>query len=140
MKALTIPQPAASLIAIGYTRVEVRAWYTDYRGLLAVHAGIDRQYITRAKRTPLREALAAAGLDPDRMPFRSVVAIAQLIDCVPADTYSFRDADIAAHGGFPRGYYVWRFDGVERIEPIPARGYLKLWDWQRQPASPVLFE
>jgi hypothetical protein len=39
MKALTIIQPWASLIAIGAKRFETRSWKTNYRGQLAIHAG-----------------------------------------------------------------------------------------------------
>ena len=39
MKALTICQPYAHLIAIGEKRVENRTWPTSYRGPLLIHAG-----------------------------------------------------------------------------------------------------
>lgn len=39
MKALTIYQPWATLIAIGAKHIETRSWSTKYRGPLAVHAG-----------------------------------------------------------------------------------------------------
>lgn len=39
MKALTISQPYASLIARGEKFVENRRWPTPYRGPLAIHAG-----------------------------------------------------------------------------------------------------
>ncbi len=38
MKALSLHQPWASLIAIGAKRVETRHWTTSYRGPLAIHA------------------------------------------------------------------------------------------------------
>jgi hypothetical protein len=38
MKALTIWQPWATLIAAGVKRIETRSWSTDYRGPLAIHA------------------------------------------------------------------------------------------------------
>ena len=39
MKALTIRQPWASLIAAGVKTIETRSWSTKYRGPLAIHAG-----------------------------------------------------------------------------------------------------
>ena len=39
MKALTIRQPWASLIAAGVKTIETRSWRTSYRGPLAIHAG-----------------------------------------------------------------------------------------------------
>lgn len=42
MKALTIRQPWASLIAAGVKTIETRSWSTRYRGPLAIHAGAHR--------------------------------------------------------------------------------------------------
>ncbi len=38
MKALTLCQPWASLVALGHKRIETRCWETKYRGTLAIHA------------------------------------------------------------------------------------------------------
>ena len=38
MKALTVQQPWATLIAVGAKQIETRSWKTDYRGPLAIHA------------------------------------------------------------------------------------------------------
>lgn len=42
MKALTLWQPSASLIAREVKRIETRSWSTDYRGPLAIHAAARR--------------------------------------------------------------------------------------------------
>lgn len=44
MKAITLTQPWATLVAIGAKRIETRSWATRYRGPLAIHAakGIER--------------------------------------------------------------------------------------------------
>lgn len=39
MRALTIRQPWASLVALGVKTIETRSWSTRYRGPLAIHAG-----------------------------------------------------------------------------------------------------
>jgi len=38
MKALTLTQPWATLIACGAKRIETRSWATDFRGRIAIHA------------------------------------------------------------------------------------------------------
>lgn len=89
MKALTVWQPWASLVALGVKTIETRSWSTSYRGPLAIHA---------AKRRPkMAEAmlLEEAGLtrlvdlpfiwsktDP-LIPFGSVVATCELVDVWP---------------------------------------------------------
>lgn len=42
MRALTLHQPWATLVAIGAKRVETRSWATTYRGPVAIHAGRHR--------------------------------------------------------------------------------------------------
>lgn len=37
MKAITLYQPWATLVAIGAKRIETRSWFTSYRGPLAIH-------------------------------------------------------------------------------------------------------
>lgn len=53
MKALTIRQPWASLIAVGVKTIENRSWGTKHRGPLAIHA---------AKQTSLADFVLAASL------------------------------------------------------------------------------
>ena len=43
MKAITIHQPWARLIAKGIKRYETRSWRTNHRGLLAIHASTNRR-------------------------------------------------------------------------------------------------
>lgn len=38
MKALTLTQPWATLVAIGTKKIETRSWSTNYQGPLAIHA------------------------------------------------------------------------------------------------------
>lgn len=50
MKALTLHQPWASLIALGVKTIETRSWSTSYRGPLAIHAAAtmpsyDKRYV-----------------------------------------------------------------------------------------------
>ncbi len=42
MKALTLTQPWASLMALGVKRIETRSWYTSYRGEVVIHSGQKR--------------------------------------------------------------------------------------------------
>lgn len=39
MKAITLWQPWASLVAVGVKTIETRSWSTSHRGPLAIHAG-----------------------------------------------------------------------------------------------------
>ncbi len=105
MKALTLHQPWASLIACGRKRIETRSWKTDYRGPLAIHAGKGTwnplDFPGRIEPDALgqdvywlpepwtEEEQVAAGLPPDGdlcgfpLPLGAVVATCTLGHCIP---------------------------------------------------------
>ena len=89
MKALTLPQPWASLIALGAKSVETRVWPTSYRGPLAIHAGKSYPKEARAFAVehPAWDALRPLWLDGSYqvgdLPTGAVVATAELIAVLP---------------------------------------------------------
>lgn len=151
MKALTLTQPWATLVAIGAKRIETRSWSTSYRGPIAIHAAVGlssvggkRGLMALCRTEPFRSALLAAGiLGTPALPRGAVVATAQLVGCVP--TGSFRPithGDVTwqvppgnmsqeyAFGDYGPGRYAWLLADVKALpEPIPARGALSLWEW-----------
>lgn len=158
MKAITLIQPWASLIAIGVKTVETRSWQTPYRGLLAIHAGkkIDAEawYHLCGQPTtdwpfagapnPIYATVLAAGLVRAVVfPSGAIVAICELTDCRetrgrrieygPGPKYAdwvheLSHADRLA-GDFTPGRYGWFLQNVQPlIVPVPCRGSLGLWD------------
>ncbi len=145
MKALTLTQPWATLVALGAKRIETRSWGTPYRGPLAIHAakglgpvGGYSGLISLCYGEPFRGALGAAGFAPGRggreLPLGQVVAVCQLVDCIRADRalqldlVSEREAEF---GDFRTGRWAWLLEDVRALpEPIPARGTLGLWEWE----------
>jgi len=90
MKAITLTQPWATLIAVGAKHIETRSWATSYRGPLAIHAAKGISSIGSAKglmhlcrSEPFRSALLAAGyLGTPALPRGAIVATCELLDCV----------------------------------------------------------
>src|SRR5690242_7565318 len=93
MKALTLRQPWATLVALEAKRTETRSWRTPYRGSLAIHAA---KTMTKAASSlcweePFRTALEAGGyraedgptINPFGLPLGAMIAIAVLIDIQP---------------------------------------------------------
>lgn len=133
MKALTICQPYAALFLLPpddprRKRVENREWYTKYRGLVYIHAGKSREWLTYQV-----DGIEQSYLLPvASMTFGAVVAIANLIDCVSIEqvergeyrrVYPWLETHIHTHGP-----YCWIFDDVTRIGPWPWRGKQRLFD------------
>lgn len=152
MKALTLTQPWASLVAIGAKRIETRSWRTDYRGPLAIHAAKAPDLTGVVVQTPFYQTLKAAGLDPIFLPYGAVLATAELVSVRQIepvhsitgwkwDTPDGRTIDFPLNrpesdfGDYRDGRYAWLLYNVMRLPaPIPARGALGLWDWSPVPA------
>jgi hypothetical protein len=100
VKALTLTQPWASLVALGAKRIETRSWATRYRGLLAIHAaaglgpvGGNRGLNQLVANEPFWSVLQAAGCTfgrraPTGLPFGAIVAVCRLVGCVPTESLS----------------------------------------------------
>ena len=129
MKAITLWQPWATLIAIGVKTYETRSWDTSYRGLLAIHA---------AKRRPdlFREALAplqAAGWGFRKLPLGCVVCTVRLVDVLPTHLVPENERHF---GDFTSGRYAWKLEVLDVFSPpIAARGMQGIWNWQMEEAA-----
>lgn len=144
MKALTLWQPWASLVALGHKKVETRCWSTKYRGLIAIHSAknLPPNWLGKSVRTvdfqfELREALGCDRLRDDHLEFvkqlprGSMLCIVSLMDI--RETDRIQD-DISQRerifGNYEEGRYAWFLEMVERFEtPIPAKGNRMLWNW-----------
>lgn len=126
MKAITISQPYASLIASGEKRVENRTWSTGYRGWLAIHAGKGTQYLDRH--------------ELQAYPTSCIVAVAYLAACVSLESLqriAAKDADAEIAGcvvsrildhDHTEGPICWILRGATALEePIPCTGARGLW-------------
>ena len=132
MKALTLRQPWASLVAAGAKRWETRSWATRYRGPLAIHAAAGWRPVDVAH-VPWPAALAMRVEDWERLPRGTVVAIAELVECLPAEAVA-PGAPEALFGDFAPGRWAWRLEGVRSLDPpVPARGRLGLWEISLSP-------
>ncbi|MDB4876410.1 MAG: hypothetical protein JWM41_2856 [Gemmatimonadetes bacterium] len=146
MKALTLTQPWASLVAFGAKSIETRSWRTEYRGRIAIHAAKgfpdDARYFVSA--SPFQETLSAAmGLSPvlaSALPIASIIAVATLKDCFKFDartamliegraiTGRLPDHELAFGDYSPGRFGFVLADVVALREPVPARGMLNLWN------------
>lgn len=117
MKALTVCQPYAELIARELKHVENRTWYTPYRGPLAIHAGKSRKW--------LGENDEAAYPD---MAYGAIVAIVRLTHCCSLSQL----APSLRAEGHAFGPFCWVLTDVVRLaRPIQVRGAQGLWDWRK---------
>jgi hypothetical protein len=155
MKAITLTQPYASLVAIGAKHNETRSWATSYRGPLAIHAGkgFPGWAVNTCLYEPFIGALRAAGLFPDCFPLdkpfdlkaafprgaivatcelQSVIRTEILESYISHNLFTMTDQE-RAFGDYSPGRYAWLLANVRALpEPIPAKGALGLWEWQQE--------
>ena len=140
MRALTLTQPWATLVAIGAKRIETRSWYTAYRGPLAIHAakGFPKWAREFSLGTAVTEAVyipAVVDLRGYVYPVACVLATCRLVDCLPVESVGQRrlTTQELSFGNYTPGRFAWILEDVKPLaEPIPAKGALSLWEWKEQ--------
>lgn len=113
LKALSLKQPWANMIASGEKTIETRRWPTDYRGPL----------------------LIVSSKAPNIPPTGCAVALAKLCDCrrmTKAD-------ETAARCQLYPGAYAWVLQDVRPLKPFPVRGQLGIYDVAVEEAT-LVFE
>ena len=147
MKALTIAQPWATLVAIGEKTVETRSWKTSYRGEIAIHAGKGlrpsggQAGLTLLCNTrPFQRTLYKEGFvthnhcdfdaEPTaKMEFGAIIGVAELYDIVPAGEMAQYLSEMElASGHYSPGRFAWLLRNARQIKPVPVKGRLGLWE------------
>lgn len=127
MKAITIKQPFASLIAAGIKEYEFRSWKTNYRGEILIHAGksIDKEAMKKFESLKLE------------YPTGCIIAKAKLTDCVPVTDVvkeELRKKNFLVYSGTTESAdwngYGFKLENVEAMEPILVNGMLGFWEYE----------
>jgi len=149
VKAITLTQPWATLVAIGAKQVETRSWKTNYRGTVAIHAA--KAFPGYAKDFSQNSDLCRRVLgwpDPPNpltqgwlddiaylirsLPLGQVIATARIVDCLPASELSQGlSVQELEFGNYAAGRFGFVLQDIQRIDPAPARGALSFWEWTR---------
>jgi len=147
VKALTLTQPWATLVAIGAKRFETRSWSTNYRGPLAIHAGkglgpvgglsgLRRLCATEPFRRLLLEYEMADYSDPSLLPRGRIIATTELIGVSEVCGYAIEPGGLGVRGAehersfgdYSPGRFAWVLRDVVPVLSAPISGRLGLWD------------
>lgn len=153
MKAITLHQPWATLIATGHKQIETRSWPTNHRGDLAIHAAasipayaVQAVFDSAAIRRALGYIPSYGSHDEIRdflkskLPLGAIVATCDLESCPVMDAYRIRRVrdlrgDEIEFGLYAPGRYAWMLENVTILEtPVPAKGFQGLWNWTPEAA------
>ena len=148
MKALTLTQPWATLVALGAKQMETRSWSTKYRGAFAIHAA--HYFLQEAKDLVFTEPFYSAlnrQIDERHsefpaLPCGAIIAVCELVDCIRVlDKQVFfgvradsivrlpPDEPECSLGNYSPGRYAWILTNIRAMnKPIPAKGTLSLWE------------
>lgn len=132
MKALTLTEPYASLVAMRHKAVETRSWSTEYRGLLAIHAA--KGYPKWAKETAeeFAETLAyETGSWDAALTLGRILCVVELVDVKHTEVARRGlSAKELKFGDYHEGRFAWFFRYSHPIIGRPlVRGALSLWEW-----------
>ena len=150
MHAITLHQPWATLIALGFKDKETRTWAPPKRLIghrIAIHAAQRSPF----KLVPADDNGTYSFINVKAMPRGVVVATARLawagivkshynkdeqamVSCMTIPVVRrqkvFEHIPIDPYGDYSVGRWVWFLDDVQPLkEPIPAKGKQKFWLW-----------
>lgn len=104
MKAISLRQPWASMIARLVKTIETRRWSTNHRGDLLIIAS----------KSPKIEGL----------PNGQALCVATLVDCRPMT----KADETAAQCELYHGAFAWVLDEIRPVKPFAVKGQLGLYD------------
>ncbi len=131
MKVLSVRQPWAWALIHGGKDVENRSWKTNYRGLLAIHAGkafdMNRAdwdaYSRGVYGEPFHLMARGYNQQPDHI-LGAIIGYVELFDCVES-----WKCDSPWKAGDDPDYFCWMVrNPVPLTEPFPIKGQLGIWE------------
>jgi hypothetical protein len=139
MKAISLWQPWASLIATGAKTFETRGWPTTYRGPLAIHAArrdttdiraLMHNWQFQGGLAPLMgkpvdyETKEWYGVTWEMLPKGAILCIVNVLDCIA--TQGLKNGDYYKEryfGDYTPGRFAWKLELVEVLKkPIETKG------------------
>lgn len=146
MKAITLWQPWASLLACCVIQYETRSWATKYRGPMAIHAAASEPKNLLYQMSGIVTSILGADNQPE-YPRGAVIATADLIACHEMkedengnigfwhsnhgiqEFYAISKQQ-ASLGDWEAGRFAWEFINRKMLDaPIPAKGGQRIWNW-----------
>jgi hypothetical protein len=126
LKALSLWQAWATLVALGDKRYETRSWSTKYRGPVLIHASKYGKELTWCFANPAyRSALTRAGYtNPLQLPLGMALCVVDLVDVIRTEQVQHLISEQErAFGNYADQRFAWKFENLRAFdEQIPMRG------------------
>ena len=137
MKAITLHQPWASLIAVGAKKIETRSWRPpdDLIGqTIAIHAG--KKIVNFGSGSSFNRAVTEhLGAEWLReIPRGAMLCTATLADAEQMNFLnreSWPEGHELLFGEYGISRWMWRLENIAVFDPpVPARGHQQFWNWE----------
>lgn len=133
MKALTIWQPYASLIAKGLKAYETRPFKTNYRGPLLIHSGQRpmRWILKHSDEGALDVAIEAFGMEKlMNLPVGCAICVVDLVDCIEMTPEFIAQQSLTelVVGDWQPGRYAWKLENPRELDPVELIGKQGIWN------------
>lgn len=132
MRALSLTQPWATLMALGQKRIETRSWRPapQFMGqVIAIHAakgfpGYARELVNDE---PFLSALNRIGYDA--LPIGAIIAVGRLAEVRRTEQWTHElSRNEEEFGDYGDGRFGWRFEQLRALaKPVPCKGALGIW-------------
>ena len=142
MRALSLTEPWATLVAIGAKQWETRIWSTPYRGRLAIAAAksFPRECYELVDTQPFAAALFNDAVRPviSRWHLGHIIAVVDLIDCIRITANNAPPEPEFSFGDYTPGRFMFKLENVRRLAtPVPCKGALGIWTVPAEIAAQV---
>lgn len=127
MKAISLHQPWAHLVAFGHKRIETRSWAPPDAVVgqrIVIHASKTTRDSDRMRHDPIFMSYLPRGFGWGAMAYGCIVATACIVAVEPmTGPWIERVGEVERmFGNFSPGRFGWMLDDVERVAPIFWRG------------------
>lgn len=144
MKAISLWQPWATMMALGVKTIETRSWSTEHRGYLAIHATakLPKEARDLCYESPFSDVLKLyyGHISPDRLPVGKVLAVVNLTSIWPVSSI-YPGPLNKAFGDFSPGRFAWFTENTVQLPWfVEATGGQRLWNWEVPERFKVLFQ
>lgn len=129
--AISLHQPWAFLIAMGFKHYETRSWSTNYRGKLVICSAKKNSREQKSIFKYLSSMIDLEAYTWDDLPLGSAVTLCTLTDCIKmTDDFIEEQSEIEQLcGDWTPGRYAWKLEDIKPLsKPVPVKGHQGLWN------------
>jgi len=120
MKAISLWQPWASAMALGWKKNETRHWSTKHRGPLLIHAA---KKVIGWPSLDIQSMFDEIAFQPSDLPRGVILCKVDLVDCQKTFIHNRPRGVEGIFGDYTPGRFMWITEKIEVFnDPIPFKG------------------